>query len=206
MRDRSSAVPETVRGLAYEKALIAAGREHHALALLEIRGVSNPDTAVSSMPLAIALAALLDAPALVASLEEWDAGLLATILESTVPNSKIRNAPEGFPESLLPFIAMAHCSAGGDFVKVFSPAGQEGGIRIPGKNDPEFVDFAMAMSVPEWREWRKNEKGIWTLSFGNVAEIHIMNAPDIFFGVYPTLPDLYTDEIWKIAIFMPVQE
>jgi hypothetical protein len=203
MRDISSAMPEKLRGLAYEQALIAAGRERHALSLLELRGDPAATTTLARWPLAAALATLLDAPQLLDTLKDWDSDLLAAILESAGPDSTRITAPEGFPASLLPLVAMAQINAGNDSVQIFTPAGLTGGTRIPEKNAPDFIDIALALSTPEWQPWRQNAEGVWRLAFGKVVEIHIKNGPEIFFGVYPVPPEVREDGVWKVAVFMP---
>ncbi len=206
MRDISSAMPEKLRGLAYEQALIAAGRERHALSLLELRGDPAATTTLARWPLAAALATLLDAPQLLDTLKDWDAELLTAILESAGPDSARITAPEGFPTNLLPLVAMAQTESTSESIQVFTPAGLTGGMRIPDTDAPEFIDIALALSTPEWQQWHQNDSGVWRLAFGKVAEIHIKNGPEIFFGVYPIPRESREDGVWKIAIFMPGEE
>lgn len=200
MRAKSSALPERIRGLAYEQALVAAGRERHALSLLELRGTSAGEGALSTWPLASVLAAMLKAPQLTETLADWNPNLLATILESASPGNKRVVPPEGFPETLLPLVAMASNEDGQDIIQVFTPQGAFGGVRVSADDPLAFVDVTLAISPPEWREWQKNPAGLWTLAFGKVAEIHIMNSPEVFFSVYPTPPG---DNIPDVVIFMP---
>jgi len=218
MREKSSALPEQARGLAYEKALIAAGREQHALSLLELRGESSPLSQVPgnsddteralSRPPAAALAALLETPSLADALTLWNARLLAAIIESAGPHSKVASVPEGFPESMLPLVVMARVGAGADEILMFSPAGQAGGIRCPDaplRRTPP-ADAGMMLGEPEWREWRRNAEGVWTLAFGIIGEVHILGAPEVFFGSYPSPIQMRLEETWRIRVFMPGQE
>lgn len=83
LRDYCSSLPEDSRGFAYERALVAAGRDDAALAALRLR-VAPPSADVgslSSKPLAETLAQLLGSEQIAEKLSEWSAGELVSILE-----------------------------------------------------------------------------------------------------------------------------
>ncbi len=203
MREKSSALPEDTRGLAYEQSLIAAGRDRHALALLELRGKPDETTDLSAEPLASALAAFLKAPHLAQTLATWNAGLLLSIVKSSVPGTRIAVAPADLHDGILPFVAIATGGAGQDSIRFFSHQGNGGGIRLSTMHQPVLMDMPLAISPPEWKEWRKNNDGVWTLAFGKIAEIHIANTPEIFFSVYPSTPD---QEFCSTIIFVPEKD
>ena len=205
LRDRSSALPEQLRGVAYEQALIAAGRDSHALSLLELRGESGQYPDMNVWPLATALATALDAPGLVDTFLDWDAGVLAAILESAGPHNAVVAAPLGFPEGLLPLTAMAQIGPECDFVQVISPAGKAGGARMNNARKPAFTDAAMRLSNPGWRDWRRDADGQWRLAFGMAAVIRIDNAPEVLFNPYPTQLDEHVEGLWEITVFVPAK-
>jgi hypothetical protein len=206
MRDRSSALPERVRGVAYEQALMAAGRERHALSLLELRGESGDHPETETRSLAAALATVLDAPHLTDTLRQWEGGLLTDILLSAGTHNEIAAVPQGFPQELLPMVVLAQPGFDRDRFHVFSPAGQTGAVRRADAKTPGFTDMALVLGDPGWGEWRQNAAGIWALSFGMIAEVHILNAPHLLLRSYPTQWEDYTEGGWEIRIFLPNRE
>ncbi len=204
MRDRSSALPESLRGLAYEQALIHAGRDSHALSLLELRGDETEPYVMAKWPLSMALAALLDAPHLREDFEAWDAGTLAAILASAGPENEILPAPTGFPAELLPMVAMARAAGHEeDYILVTSPVGMAGGMRITAPPRPVFADVALGFETPGWRSWRQDKDGVWTLTYGMIAVLKIDNAPEILFRPYPAQPKAQDGDLWNIRIYVP---
>ncbi len=203
MREKSSALAEEARGLAYEQSLVAAGRDRHALALLELRGKPDETSNLFAGPLASALAFFLEAPHLAETLATWNASLLLGVVKSSVPDTRIVAAPADIPDSILPFIVVADNSTGRDFIHFFSPQGNGGGIRLSAMHQPVLMDMPLAISPPEWKEWRKNNEGLWTLAFGKIAEIHIANMPEIYFSVYPSAPDV---KFCSTVIFVPEKD
>jgi hypothetical protein len=91
LRDACSALPEDRRGLAYERALLAAGQRVNALALLRLRARGGAaDNGRERRPLALTLAGMLGDPSLVEELIQWETGELLRVLETL-------GAPAGVP-------------------------------------------------------------------------------------------------------------
>ncbi len=181
MRDASSAMPERMRGLAYEQCLIAAGRERHALSLLELRGETGlwPDLAVG--PLAQGLATLLGAPHLVPVFHSWDAELLLAILESAGPVNRTVSASKAFPATQLPMVVMAGVEHDSFHVNVHSPAGSFGGALLLGGPRLRPHDVGALFGDTGWGSWRQNAAGEWLLSYGQSAIVRVGNGPQVFF-------------------------
>ena len=201
MRDASSALPESLRGIAYEQALLAAGRERHALSLLEIRDPVETHTTLNPLPAAAALAQLLERPELEEKFRRWDGALLAAILKSAHPLNELRVAPPGFPENRLPLIACARIEGNRVELSLFSPAREEGASYI---NPAATEIFSPEHSFPDfWGELYQNGSGAWRLPFSVSAELAPLDeAP---FSFYPdAMPsDPETEGITQLVIYIP---
>jgi hypothetical protein len=108
LRDLCSSLPPDSHVFAYERALLAAGRDDSALATLRLR-ITQPSldvTALPSVPFARALAVLLLAPSPIEKrLAEWPAPELVSILEQW--GVRLERAPAGFPQDALPLVLSA---------------------------------------------------------------------------------------------------
>lgn len=201
MRDASSALPESLRGLAYEQALLAAGRERHALSLLEIRSPAEVHTTLNPLPAAAALAQLLERPELEEKFRRWDGALLAAILKSAHPLNELREAPPGFPENRLPLIACARIDGNRVELSLFSPAREEGVTYISSAPaemflpDQPFPDF--------WGELYQNESGTWRLPFSCRAELAPLSEEPFSFFPESMTADPETEGITQMVIYIP---
>lgn len=205
MRDRSSALPERIRGLAYEQSLIAAGREQHALSLLELRGETTLQATMPVWPLAMALAATLEAPHMADTFRGWAPGLLLAVLESAGPFNRVSPAPNEMPRGQLPFIAMARAEKRKLSVHVFSPAGTFGGVLLESDRSAPVQDIGVMFAESGWGRWRQNAAGEWILPFGLNAVVRIGNTPQVHFHQHVALPEDLPIYLWELQILVPAE-
>lgn len=126
LRDVCSALPLPERGLAYERALVAAGRADDALALLRFRAESHQPVPCSGTPLALGMADLLGDARLAGILTTWSAGELVCLFEQA--GARVRHAPDGFPRQYLPAVMIADRSPECMSVRVYA-GGVHAGAR-----------------------------------------------------------------------------
>lgn len=203
LRDISSGLPEQVRGLAYEKALIAADRERHAFSLLELRGTPLSLQGVSSVPLAKALAELLGVPSAVSMLSAWSPGLLAAILESGGPFNAIIAAPPDFPPSHLPCVVMLRPTQNYVSVRIFTPAGDAGGMKMYAEAPDLFLDAASLLLENSWGDWHQDAKNRWKLDFGSSIAVYATPRPEVVFLSDIAPLAAYPLEEGEVSIFVP---
>lgn len=200
MRDISSALPESVRGIAYERSLIAAGREKHALSLLELRTIPSLPAIGCTRPFAQSAALALNDADLTEVFETWDAPLLAGILKSAGPRNSIRGVPESFPQAWLPLVAMARETSETLDLLLFTPAGGFGGsCRV--RKAPLSVPDLLAESG--WRHWRQTDESVWQLSFAGKGLVELGNGPKIHFHPAPLISSPNNDATWEIVVYLP---
>jgi len=106
LRDKTSAKKKGARGLAYERALLAAGEEKNALAALHLRKKYPQGVGFSPEPLAEVLAYMLGHPGLTETLAQWNERELLGVLASL--GLQAQQAPPEFPRETLPLMAAAH--------------------------------------------------------------------------------------------------
>ncbi len=203
MRDASSAMPERMRGLAYEQCLIAAGRDRHALSLLELRGETSTFPGLVAGPLAQALGTLLGAPHLVTVFQSWDAGLLLAVLESAGPMNRTVSASAVFPPSQLPLVVMAGGEGDVLHVNVYSPAGSFGGTLLLNSQRHRPHDVGTLFGDTGWGPWRQNAAGEWLMSYGQSTIIRVGNGPQVFFRATIPSPDALPFHGVEVVITVP---
>jgi hypothetical protein len=201
LRDRSSALPESLRGIAYEQALLDAGRERHALSLLEIRGDMECDKPMNPRPLATALAQLMERSDLETLFSEWDGALLAGILKSLHPFNELRHAPPEFPQGALPLVVVASTSTRWLECTLYPPLRQDGALhRVtedPGvlfQND-SFPDF--------WEDLFQDERGEWLLPFSDHLVVHPLAEEAFSFSQRFFPLDPATMGMHQVVVYVP---
>ncbi|MFP4502793.1 MAG: hypothetical protein ACLFTT_17510 [Candidatus Hydrogenedentota bacterium] len=117
LRDAVSARPRDQRGLAYERALAAAGQPGNALESLRFRARPRPHyTGGGSNTFARLLAGLLSAPACAIELRTWDAGTLLDLLQQA--GVTVETAPAAIDRAALPFVVVARAGPEGVAIEV----------------------------------------------------------------------------------------
>lgn len=183
LRDAVSAQPLEARGLAYERALLGAGRRDQALASLRVRGDGGAD--LPPMPaLARALAAMLGAPETAAELAEWPGGELVRIFASL--GADIEHAPLGFPPHRLPLVLHARADAASVCVEVWAGSAHFGGEWLV----QDSVREDRAAGALYWGPFRRAGGGEWVATLGPemLAELHFGGDPRIDFNTEAAYP------------------
>jgi hypothetical protein len=201
IRDRSSAQPESLRGIAYEQALLAAGRERHALSLLEIRGRTPPQENTDATPLAGALASFLEAPELEEQFARWDAALLADILQSVTPFSEIQQAPPAFPPALLPFVASIRPDFDSLEGMLFTPSFRGGGTVMLSSLQSDSIMPSFEPGI--WDLLREDSNQHWYLDFSDRFTIRLSPEADFQFHRRIPLEDTLIEGMPHLMIYMP---
>lgn len=128
LRDGIS-LSEEISGLAYERALVAAGDPEDALALLRLRKPHPLGIAIDKAVLVTLLTNLLGSEKMEESLERFSAEQLAGVVVAI--GADIRRAPEGFPAHLLPVVAWLRPDP--DSLTLHARAGAHTfGVSLPG--------------------------------------------------------------------------
>lgn len=187
LRDLCSALPPSLRGLAYEKVLLAEGHTRSALASLELRppvpGV-KPLPASSNTPLVRVLVQLLEAPELAPSLMEWSTPVLAAVFQGL--GAQIETAPAGFPARFLPAVLMARYDGGRLNIEVYAGNSSWGGSRDPLRGYA-WDERGGAGSEPALVRWGPLVRGGagWFCSLGPSDEVWFEAAPRVTLGALP---------------------
>ncbi|MBW7864956.1 MAG: hypothetical protein H3C30_11160 [Candidatus Hydrogenedentes bacterium] len=198
LRDHVSALQENLRGLSFERFLLLFGEEEMALSLLKTRAEGADPCDAPTGPLATALAALLGAPSLADTLQEWSCGELATALCLGHPASQTLRAPEGFPPAFLPLAVAVRTTPGGVMVAGWSPLGAFGGARR-----------AMASSAfqegspPLWMEPAHSEDGLWSIPLPPVGRINLEGGGRVLFENYGMPWDMDDLDGWQVICLIP---
>jgi hypothetical protein len=177
MRDAVSAQPPEARGLAYERALMAAGRPDQALASLRVRGNGGAD--LPPMPaLGRVLAAMLGAPETALELSEWPGGELARVFVSL--GADVEHAPAGFPPDCLPLALRARADADSVCVEVWAGGAHYGGDWRIADTSPQ----ASRTGSLYWGPFRRAGGGEWMTTLGPdmIAELRFGGEPSLDFN------------------------
>ncbi|MBP8130810.1 MAG: hypothetical protein KA184_14625 [Candidatus Hydrogenedentes bacterium] len=126
LRDLCSALPLAERGLAYERALVAAGRADDALASLRFRAEKCKGVSCPASPLAMGMADLLGDARLAGTLATWSAGELVCLFEQA--GAHVGPAPDGFPARYLPAVGIADRDPERMSVRAYA-GGMHAGVR-----------------------------------------------------------------------------
>lgn len=174
LRDNCSALPEFSRGLAYERALLAAGQRVNALALLRLRAKNTGEAPLESRhPLAKALAAFLGAPSVAEELSQWESGELLRVLET------LGSAVDRLPEEL---------QARGVSALVLTAEKGEESLMFRGYTNADsfggtILRACLESGLPHAESWGalRLTDGGWECRFGEQALARIWPAPEVFF-------------------------
>ena len=207
LRDRCSSFPRRERGLAYERALLAAGKASEAFHLLEFSaskggsagtGVGEDDRAV----LEAALAFLLGSEEAKARLRSWPVEDLAALLEHC--GAIAETAPDAFPRTCLPLACIARYGAPGECILALGGAGGAVGIV----NAPVRASGHGWMDAG-WAAPERGESGAWSIVLrlpgsGEVlAVVRIAASPEmaiVMHALPPSgVPDAPAIRIWLDA-------
>ena len=172
MRDYCSALPEAVRGLAYERALVAAGEPENALALLRLRGQEGKGAVQDKRALVAALATLMGDMALAETLMTWEGKELLGVFETL--GARVDRVPEDFQAVyLLPLVLAAQIEEERLILYGFAgPASFGGDCPIPAGGLTPGSGFSTLY---------RGAQG-WHSGFGGLAVVDLGQAASVHFG------------------------
>jgi len=200
LRDHCSALPENARGLAYERALLAAGERASALAALRLRGQGGAGPAVDTRPLSRALAHLLGDRTLAGPLAQWDGAQLLRVLETL--GAEVQRVPEGFhAPHLLPLVLLAQVREDKRAITAYAGAITFGGVRRnpPGTVPPDAHDASLPAPVG-WSALFRDGQG-WSCRFEDSDVVRLWQSPRVAFPDPPAL--LRPTGLGVIQVFVP---